>query len=92
MGTEQRDVSRKKKQRRGGVRGESEVSFLFPSPLFLLIFLPLSYLVPHFTIGTPETGYPFAEWVNSVQSPPITRSYATRSLIISNYSSSLNGL
>ena len=56
---------KKKKQRRGGVRGESEVSFLFPSPLFLLIFLPLSYLVPHFTIGTPETGYPFAECVKS---------------------------
>ena len=65
MGTEERDVSRKKKQRGGGVGGESEVSFLFPSPLFLLIFLPLSYLVPHSTIGTPRTGHPFAEWVKS---------------------------
>ena len=56
---------KKKNSEWGGVGDESEVSFLFPSPLFLLIFLPLSYLVSHSTIGTPGTGYPFAEWVKS---------------------------
>ena len=75
---------KKTKQRGGRVGGESEVSFLFPSPLFLLIFLPLSYLVLHFTIGTPGTGYPIAEWVKSqymcAQSTPIIRSYTTCTL------------
>ena len=56
---------KKKTAKGGGVGGESEVSFLFPSPLFLLIFLPLSYLVSHSTIGTPGTGYPFVEWLKS---------------------------
>ena len=83
----------KKKQRRGGVRGQSEVSFLFPSPLFLLIFLPLSYLVPHFTIGTPETGYPFAEWVKSQYNRLQLRAHMPHvHLSFNNYSSSLNGL